>query len=65
MDKKEAAAAKQDFELHCALIRKQEGRTSNAARFIAWSEGPAGLARRLGTPELPLAPAQPDQPKKA
>lgn len=46
-DKKEEAEAKRKFELHVRLIAHQEGIPESRARFIAWTEGPTGLEKRL------------------
>lgn len=54
LDKKQQAALKADFALHVALIQKQDGATQTNARWLAWTEGQAGLARRLGQGTLPL-----------
>ena len=43
---------KKHFKLHVAMVQAQEDCTSAAAQFMAWQEGPRGLARRLGQLEL-------------
>ena len=35
------------FIQHASLIFRQEGVTTAQARFMAWSEGPAGYSERL------------------
>lgn len=45
--KKVMAQAKLDFQLHVALIMKQDQATKNNALFKAWLEGEKGLAERL------------------
>lgn len=54
LDKKQLAEAQQDFELAVRLIMKQENVPQSKARFIAWLEGPEGLAKRMGQLSLPL-----------
>lgn len=43
-----AAKAKLDFDLHVALIMRQDGVRKTVALFSAWAEGPVGLERRAG-----------------
>lgn len=45
--KKAARQAKQDFDLHVALIMRDKGVIASKARFMAWLEGPPGLQGRL------------------
>lgn len=40
---------KTSFKLHVALIQNQDEKTAQEAAFLAWLEGPRGLASRLGT----------------
>lgn len=53
--KKHNAKLKADFELHVGMIM-YDGVARSKATFMAWSEGPDGLKRRLQRrePELPL-----------
>ena len=44
---KEETALKRRFSLHVNLIAEQEGVTTTQAKFLAWSEGPKGLDKRL------------------
>lgn len=48
LDPKEVKKREADFKLHVALIVRQDGLPLPKARFVAWCEGEAGLARRLG-----------------
>lgn len=41
------ASEKLDFQLHIALIQKQDGVTKTRATFQAWLEGRKGLDERL------------------
>lgn len=44
---KNAQREKLDFQLHLALIQKQDNCTKNKATFQAWLEGRKGLDERL------------------
>ena len=46
-DPKAMKKAKDDFALHCLLVQRQDAVTPTQSRFIAWSEGEAGLTKRL------------------
>lgn len=54
MDRKTIARLKADASLHVALVMKQEDCSKATALWMAWAEGQAGLAKRLGQKELPL-----------
>lgn len=47
LDKKALSQAKLDFNLHVALIMRQDSANKNAALFKAWLEGRDGLQNRL------------------
>lgn len=51
-EKKAWGLLKKDFTLHVGLVVRQDGKNLPDARVIAYAEGAAGLARRLGTPKL-------------
>jgi len=44
---KTTAKEKLDFQLHVALIQRQETVTKSKAVFLAWLEGQKGLETRL------------------
>lgn len=58
MDKKQLANAKNDFNLHVALIMKSDGANKGTATFKAWLEGEAGLKTRLSNTAT-VAPVKP------
>lgn len=51
--------AKTRYKLHLSLIANDSGETGEKAGFIAWQEGPSGLARRLGEIEDAKVPTPP------
>lgn len=51
-EKKAFSLLKKDFGMHVGLVERQEQKNLSDARVIAYAEGSAGLARRLGTPKL-------------
>lgn len=51
-EKKAFSLLKKDFNLHVGLVVRQDTKNLSDARVIAYAEGSAGLARRLGAPRL-------------
>lgn len=54
LDKKALSEKQRDFQLHIALVMKQDSIPKAKAVFACWLEGETGLARRLGQKELSL-----------
>lgn len=44
---KQSSPQKSDFDFHVLLIMRQDGVSKSKATFMAWAEGPTGIADRL------------------